>query len=454
MESLRFVLPQSEIPTHWYNVVADMPNAPTPPLGPDGKPATPEQMGAIFPMAILEQEMSTERWIPIPQPVREIYRLWRPSPLVRAARLEEALGTPARIYYKNEGVSPAGSHKPNTAVAQAYYNKQAGIKRITTETGAGQWGCSMALAGQMFGLDVRVYMVKVSYGQKPYRRSMMQTWGAEVFASPSNMTETGRAALAADPNNRGSLGLAISEAVEEAASRADTNYALGSVLNHVALHQTIIGLEAKKQFELAGDWPDVVFAPCGGGSSFAGMAFPFIADNAAGGHHGKLVQLVAVEPASCPSLTKGEYAYDFGDSSGFTPLMKMFTLGHDFMPPGIHAGGLRYHGASPLVSQLYHEGLIEAIAVPQLATFEAGVLFAHSEGIIPAPESCHAIRGAIDEALRCKRAGEPRTILINLTGHGHFDMASYDRYFAGELEDFEYPEAAIRDSLQRLPKIG
>ena len=296
MESLRFVLPQSEIPTHWYNVVADMPNAPTPPLGPDGKPATPEQMGAIFPMAILEQEMSTERWIPIPQPVREIYRLWRPSPLVRAARLEEALGTPARIYYKNEGVSPAGSHKPNTAVAQAYYNKQAGIKRITTETGAGQWGCSMALAGQMFGLDVRVYMVKVSYGQKPYRRSMMQTWGAEVFASPSNMTETGRAALAADPNNQGSLGLAISEAVEEAASRADTNYALGSVLNHVALHQTIIGLEAKKQFELAGDWPDVVFAPCGGGSSFAGMAFPFIADNAAGGHHGKLVQLVAVEP--------------------------------------------------------------------------------------------------------------------------------------------------------------
>ena len=454
MESLRFVLPQSEIPTHWYNVVADLPNAPMPPLGPDGKPATPEQMSAIFPMAILEQEMSSERWIPIPQEVREIYRLWRPSPLIRAARLEEALGTPARIYYKNEGVSPAGSHKPNTAVAQAYYNKQAGIKRITTETGAGQWGCSMALAGQMFGLEVRVYMVKVSYGQKPYRRSMMQTWGAEVFASPSNMTETGRAALAADPNNQGSLGLAISEAVEEAASRADTNYALGSVLNHVALHQTIIGLEAKKQFEMAGDWPDVVFAPCGGGSSFAGMAFPFIADNAAGGKNGKLVQLVAVEPASCPSLTKGEYAYDFGDSSGFTPLMKMFTLGHDFMPPGIHAGGLRYHGASPLVSQLYHEGLIEAIAVPQLATFEAGVTFAHAEGLIPAPESCHAIRGAIDEALRCKRTGEPKTILINLTGHGYFDMASYDRYFAGELEDFAYPEEAIKKSLEHLPSIG
>ena len=454
MESLRFVLPQSEIPTHWYNVAADLPEPPLPPLGPDGKPATPEQMGAIFPMAILEQEMSAERWIPIPQEVREIYRLWRPSPLVRAIRLEQMLGTPAKIYYKNEGVSPAGSHKPNTAVAQAYYNKQVGIKRITTETGAGQWGCSMALAGQMFGLEVRVYMVKVSYDQKPYRRSMMQTWGAEVFASPSAMTQTGRNALAADPNNQGSLGLAISEAVEEAASRADTNYALGSVLNHVALHQTIIGQEAKKQFEMAGDWPDVVFAPCGGGSSFAGMAFPFVADNAAGGRNGKPVRLVAVEPASCPSLTKGVYAYDFGDSSGFTPLMKMFTLGHDFMPPGIHAGGLRYHGASPLVSQLYKEGLIEAIAVPQLATFEAGVMFAHAEGIIPAPESCHAIRGAIDEALRCKESGESKTILFNLTGHGHFDMVSYDRYFAGKLEDFEYPEEAISESLKHLPNVG
>ena len=454
MESLRFVLPQSEIPTHWYNVVADMPNPPLPPLGPDGVPPTPEQMGAIFPQAILEQEMSAERWIPIPQPVREIYRLWRPSPLVRAARLEEMLGTPARIYYKNEGVSPAGSHKPNTAVPQAYYNQQAGIRRITTETGAGQWGCSMALAGQMFGLDVRVFMVKVSYNQKPYRRSMMQTWGAQVFASPSEMTQTGRDALAANADSQGSLGLAISEAVEEAASRTDTNYALGSVLNHVALHQTIIGLEAKKQFEMAGDWPDVIFAPCGGGSSFAGLAFPFVADNAHGGRNGKPVRLVAVEPTSCPSLTKGEYAYDYGDASGFTPLMKMFTLGHDFMPPGIHAGGLRYHGASPLVSQLYHEGLIEAVAVPQLGTFEAGVMFARAEGIVPAPESCHAIRGAIDEALRCKASGETKTILFNLTGHGHFDMASYDRYFAGELEDFAYPEEAIRQSLQHLPKIG
>ena len=445
----------STVPTHWYNLQADLPEPVPPHLHPGTKqPLAPEDLAPLFPMALIQQEVTTERYIEIPQTVREIYALWRPSPLIRAHRLERALGTKARIYYKYEGVSPVGSHKPNTAVAQAYYNKQAGIKRITTETGAGQWGCSMALAGQMFGLEVRVYMVKVSYGQKPYRRSMMQTWGAEVFASPSNMTETGRNALAADPNNQGSLGLAISEAVEEAASRADTNYALGSVLNHVALHQTIIGLEAKKQFEMAGDWPDVIFAPCGGGSSFAGMAFPFVADNAAGGRNGKPVRLVAVEPASCPSLTKGVYAYDFGDSSGFTPLMKMFTLGHDFMPPGIHAGGLRYHGASPLVSQLYKEGLIEAVAVPQLATFEAGVMFAHAEGIIPAPESNHAIRGAIDEALRCKETGEAKTILFNLTGHGHFDMGSYDRYFAGELEDFAYPEEAIKESLLHLPKVG
>ena len=454
MEATRIELEAKDIPTHWYNVVADMPTPPAPPLGPDGKPATPEQMGAIFPGAILEQEMSAQRWIEIPQEVREIYRLWRPSPLVRAVRLERALGTPAKIFFKYEGVSPAGSHKPNSAVPQAYYNKQAGIKRLSTETGAGQWGSSIAFAGQMFGLDVRVYMVKVSYDQKPYRRLMMQTWGAEVFASPSAMTQTGRDALGRDSGNMGSLGLAISEAVEEAASRADTNYALGSVLNHVALHQTIIGLEAKKQFEMAGDWPDVVFAPCGGGSSFAGMAFPFLADNAGGGRNGRMVRLVAVEPTSCPSLTKGKYAYDFGDSSGFTPLMKMFTLGHDFMPPGIHAGGLRYHGASPLVSQLYHEGLIEAVAVPQLATFEAGVMFARAEGVVPAPESCHAIRAAIDEALRCKQNGEPRTILFNLTGHGHFDMTSYDRYFAGELEDFAYPEEAIRESLRHLPDFA
>ncbi len=454
MEPLRFMLDQSEIPTHWYNVVADMPHPPAPTLGPDNKPVPLEKMAAIFPMALLEQEMSSDRWIPIPEPVREIYRLWRPTPLIRAKRLEDMLGTPAKIYYKNEGVSSAGSHKPNTAVAQAYYNREAGIRRLTTETGAGQWGSSIAFAGQMFGIEVRVFMVKVSYQQKPFRRSMMRTWGAEVIASPSNLTQTGRDYLAKDPENPGSLGIAISEAVEEAASRADTNYALGSVLNHVALHQTIIGLEAKKQFALTGDWPDVVFAPCGGGSSFAGAAFPFFADNAAGGHNGKPVRLVAVEPASCPTLTKGTYAYDYGDASGFTPIMKMYTLGHDFIPPGIHAGGLRYHGDSPLVSQLFHEGLIEAVAVPQLATFEAGVMFARAEGIIPAPESNHAIRAAIDEALLCKASGETKTIFVNLTGHGHFDMAAYDRYFDGQLEDHVYAEDAIRTSLQHLPKVG
>ena len=454
-DQIKYLLDESRMPKAWYNIAADLPVPLPPPLHPGTlQPLGPSDLAPLFPNAIIAQEMSTERYIDIPEPVRDVLRQWRPSPLFRARRLEKLLGTPAKIYYKYEGVSPAGSHKPNSAVPQAWYNAQEGVKRLTTETGAGQWGSSIAYAGQMFGLPVRVFMANVSYQQKPFRRSMMQTWGAEVFASPSNMTETGRKALAADPNNQGSLGLAISEAVEEAASRADTNYALGSVLNHVALHQTIIGLEAKKQFEMAGDWPDVIFAPCGGGSSFAGMAFPFVADNAAGGRNGKPVRLVAVEPASCPSLTKGVYAYDFGDSSGFTPLMKMFTLGHDFMPPGIHAGGLRYHGASPLVSQLYKEGLIEAIAVPQLATFEAGVMFAHAEGIIPAPESNHAIRGAIDEALRCKETGEAKTILFNLTGHGHFDMGSYDRYFAGELEDFAYPEEAIKESLQHLPKVG
>jgi tryptophan synthase beta chain len=450
MSQTKILLDESDIPTHWYNVIADMPNPPAPPLGPDGKPIPPQALGAIFPEALIQQEISGERWIPIPEAVREIYRLWRPSPLYRARRLEQALGTPAKIYYKYEGVSPAGSHKPNTAVAQAYYNKQAGITRLSTETGAGQWGSSLALAGQMFGLKVRVYMVKVSYEQKPFRRSMMQTWGAEVFASPTDMTESGRKILAADPGSPGSLGIAISEAVEEAASRKDTNYSLGSVLNHVLIHQTVIGLEAKKQFEKIGEYPDVVIASCGGGSNFGGIAFPFFADKAAG----RQVRLVAVEPSSCPTLTKGRYAYDFGDTVGLTPLMKMYTLGHDFMPPGIHAGGLRYHGDSPLVSQLYHEKLIEAVAVPQLATFEAGVQFARAEGIIPAPESNHAVRVAIDEALAAKKLKEPRTILFNLSGHGHFDMAAYDRYFAGQLEDYAYPEAAIAASMQRLPKVG
>ena len=450
MSQTKIILEESDIPTHWYNVVADMPNPPVPPLGPDGKPIGPEALAAIFPMELIGQEVSAERWIPIPEPVREIYRLWRPSPLYRAHGLEAALGTPARIYYKYEGVSPAGSHKPNTAVPQAYYNKQAGIKRLSTETGAGQWGSSLALAGQMFGIEVRVYMVKVSYQQKPFRRSMMHTWGAEVFASPTDMTQSGRDILAQDPDSPGSLGIAISEAVEEAASREDTNYALGSVLNHVLLHQTVIGLEAKKQFEKVGDYPDMVFAPCGGGSNFGGAAFPFFADKAAG----REVRLVAAEPASCPTLTRGKYAYDFGDTAGHTPLMKMYTLGHDFVPPGIHAGGLRYHGDSTLVSQLYHEGLIEAVAVPQLATFEAGVMFARSEGIIPAPESNHAIRACIDEAMKCKESGEPKTLFFNLSGHGHFDMAAYDSYFSGELVDSEYPQAEIDKALEHLPQVA
>ncbi|MEJ2508765.1 MAG: TrpB-like pyridoxal phosphate-dependent enzyme [Gammaproteobacteria bacterium] len=450
MPQTKILLDESEIPTHWYNVVSDMPNPPAPPLGPDGKPIGPEALAAIFPMSLIEQEVSGERWIAIPEAVREAYRLWRPSPLFRAHRLEEHLGTPAKIYYKYEGVSPAGSHKPNTAVPQAYYNREAGIRRLSTETGAGQWGSSLALAGQMFGIEVRVYMVKVSYEQKPFRRSMMQTWGAEVLASPTDQTESGRKILAGDPDSPGSLGIAISEAVEEAASREDTNYSLGSVLNHVLLHQTIIGLEAKKQFEKAGDYPDMVFAPCGGGSNFGGAAFPFFADKAAG----REVRLVAVEPSSCPTLTRGHYAYDFGDTVGLTPLMQMYTLGHDFVPPGIHAGGLRYHGDSPLVSQLYHEKLIEAVAVPQIPTFEAGVAFARCEGIIPAPESNHAVRACIDEALRCKETGEPKTLFFNLSGHGHFDMAAYDRYFSGELEDYEYPEEAIHAALERLPKVA
>ena len=449
MSQTKILLEESEIPTHWYNVVADMPNPPAPPLGPDGQPIGPEALAAIFPMELIGQEVSTERWIPIPEPVREIYRLWRPSPLYRARRLEQALGTPAKIYYKYEGVSPAGSHKPNTAVPQAWYNKQAGIKRLSTETGAGQWGSALALAGQMFGIDVRVYMVKVSYEQKPFRRSMMHTWGAEVFASPTDQTESGRHILAKDPDSPGSLGIAISEAVEEAASRDDTNYALGSVLNHVLLHQTVIGLEAKLQLEKIGAYPDMVFAPCGGGSNFGGVAFPFLADKAAG----KEVRLIAAEPDSCPTLTRGKYAYDFGDTAGLTPLMKMYTLGHDFVPPGIHAGGLRYHGDSALVSQLYNEGLIEAVAVPQLATFEAGLTFARSEGIIPAPESNHAIRACIDEAMQCKESGEPKTLLFNLSGHGHFDLASYEAYLANALVDYEHPEAQIQESLANLPQV-
>jgi len=449
MSYTKILLDESELPTHWYNVIADLPTPPAPYLGADGQPVSPEQMGAIFPPGLLEQETSTERWIEIPEKVREILRLWRPSPLYRARRLEAILGTPAKIYYKYEGVSPAGSHKPNSAVAQAYYNQIAGIKRLTTETGAGQWGSAISLVGNMFGLEVRVYMVKVSYEQKPFRRSMIQTWGAEVLPSPTTLTAAGRQALENDPNCPGSLGIAISEAVEEAASRKDTNYTLGSVLNHVLLHQTVIGLETRKQLEKVGDYPDVIFAPCGGGSNVGGMMFPFLADKAAG----KEIRLVAVEPTSCPTLTRGHFAYDYGDSVGLTPLMQMYTLGHDFVPPGIHAGGLRYHGDSALVSQLYHEGVLEAIAVPQLATFESGVMFSKAEGIVPAPESNHAIHAAIDEALRCKERGEGKTILFTLSGHGHFDMASYDRYFSGELTDQDYPEEALQAALGNLPQV-
>jgi tryptophan synthase beta chain len=450
MSQVKFLLDESKIPTHWYNVVADMPTVPAPPLAPDGTLVRPEALAAIFPPALIEQEVSRERWIVIPEPVREIYRLWRPTPLFRALRFEEALGTPAKIYYKYEGVSAPGSHKPNTSVAQAYFNRQAGIRRLATETGAGQWGSAIAMAGQMFGIEVRVFMVRVSYEQKPFRRSMMEAWGAEVIASPSRRTSSGHAALERQPDSPGSLGIAISEAVEEAASRRDTNYALGSVLNHVLLHQTVIGLEAKRQFEMADDYPDVVIACCGGGSNFGGTAFPFFADKAAG----RAVRLLAVEPESCPTLTRGHYAYDSGDTAGLTPLMLMYTLGRSFVPPAIHAGGLRYHGDSPLVSQLHHEGLVEAVAVPQRATFEAGLTFARAEGIIPAPETNHAIRAAIDEALRCKQTGERNTIFFTLSGHGHFDMAAYDRYLSGELEDSPYPDAAVEAALADLPKVA
>ncbi len=450
MLETKITLSEKEIPRQWYNIMADMPTRPKPPLHPvTRQPVGPQDLTPIFPMALIEQEVSTQRWIDIPEEVLDIYTLWRPAPLFRAHRLEKMLGTPARIYYKYEGVSPAGSHKPNTAIPQAYYNKQAGIKRIATETGAGQWGSSMALAGGMFGLEVTVYMVKVSYNQKPYRRIAMETWGATVHPSPSTLTNSGRKILEMDPESQGSLGIAISEAVEDAATRPDTNYALGSVLNHVVLHQTVIGLETKKQFALVNDYPDVVIACCGGGSNFGGIAFPFIADKIAG----KQLRAIAVEPSSCPTLTKGDFRYDFGDTAGFTPLMMQYTLGHDFMPPGIHAGGLRYHGDSSLVSQLYHDGIIEAKAYGQLACFEAALMFSKSEAIIPAPESSHAIRAAIDEALIAKEEGKEKCILFGLSGHGYLDLAAYDDYLNGKLTDFEYPDELIRESLSRLPNI-
>lgn len=450
LSDVKILLPESEIPKQWYNIVADLPTPPKPPLHPATKqPVGPEDLAPIFPMALIEQEASGQRWIDVPEEILNIYRLWRPTPLYRARRLEEALGTPAKIYYKYEGVSPAGSHKPNTAVVQAYYNKREGVRRLSTETGAGQWGSALSLACRLFGLECTVYMVKISYEQKPYRRSLMQVWGAEVIPSPSDRTEAGRRILAENPDSLGSLGIAISEAVEDAATHDDTKYSLGSVLNHVLLHQTVIGLEAKKQLQMAGDYPDVVIGCHGGGSNFAGLAFPFVADRIAG----RDVRAVAVEPMACPTLTRGPAAYDFGDTAQMTPLLYMKTLGHRFMPPGIHAGGLRYHGAAPLVTHLYEHELIEAKAYPQRAVFEAAVQFARTEGLLPAPESSHAVRAAIDEALQAKEEGRERTILFGLSGHGHFDLAAYDVFLSGQLEDYELPEEMITQALAQLPQV-
>ena len=450
-QPVKYLLDESRMPKAWYNLVADLPTPPPPVLHPGtSQPITPDDLAPLFPQSLIEQEVATEREIEIPKPVREIYRQWRPSPLYRARRLEQALGTPARIYYKYEGVSPAGSHKPNTAVPQAFYNCEAGVRRIATETGAGQWGSSLAFAGALFGIEVEVFMVRVSYNQKPYRRALMETWGATCIASPSERTAAGRAILAQRPDHPGSLGIAISEAVEIAAQRDDTKYALGSVLNHVLLHQTVVGLEAMSQLEMADDYPDIIVGCTGGGSNFAGIAFPFLGTQLRGG---RKVRVIAVEPAACPTLTRGPYAYDFGDTAHLTPLTKMHTLGSTFTPPGFHAGGLRYHGMAPLVSHVKQLGLIEARAYDQLTCFEAGVLLARTEGILPAPEANHAIRGAIDEALRCKEEGVSRAILFNLCGHGHFDMQAYMDYFAGKLTDQSYDEAELAMALAGLPVV-
>ena len=451
-DTIKYMLPDERVPRFWYNIVADLPEPPAPILHPaTGAPIGPDDLAPLFPPSLIAQEIATEREIEIPGPVREILKQWRPSPLYRARRLEQALDTPAKIYYKYEGVSPTGSHKPNTAVAQAFYNKQDGTRRLITETGAGQWGSSLAFSGALFGLDVEVYMVKVSYQQKPYRRAAMEVYGARCVASPSEETESGRGILAEDPDSRGSLGIAISEAVEVAAGRDDTKYCLGSVLNHVMLHQTVIGLEAIEQLEMAGDYPDVVFGCAGGGSNFAGTVFPLIGRKLKGGGD---IRIVACEPTACPTLTRGVYAYDFGDTAHLTPLIKMRTLGSTFMPPGIHAGGLRYHGMSPLVSHLMDLGLIEARAFDQTACFAAGVRFARVEGIIPAPEANHAICAAINEALACKREGTARTILFTLSGHGHFDMGAYADYVGGKLVDQAYEDRALAESIEALPEVA
>jgi tryptophan synthase beta chain len=451
VDTIKYVLPEEKMPTAWYNIQADLPSPLAPPLHPGTKqPIGPADLAPLFPMALILQEVSVERAIDIPEEVQAIYRQWRPTPLYRARRLEQALDTPAKIYYKYEGVSPAGSHKPNTAVAQAYYNKQEGVKRLATETGAGQWGSSLALAGAFFGLDVVVYMVRVSYDQKPYRRALMESFGARVVPSPSPETHAGRAILAEHPDSPGSLGIAISEAVEVAAQDPEARYALGSVLNHVLLHQTVIGLESQAQMEMADAYPDIIVGCTGGGSNFAGIAFPFIGAKMRGEHD---VRVVAVEPAACPSLTKGHYAYDFGDTGHLAPLVKMHTLGSTFVPPGIHSGGLRYHGMAPLVSHLLELGQIEANAVQQLDAFAAGLQFARVEGILPAPEANHAIAGAITEALRCKEEGVSRTILFNLCGHGHFDMSAYTAYMSNKLQNYDYPAEEIAMALAGLPVV-
>ena len=452
-DQTKFVLQESDIPKAWYNIQADLPFDLPAVLHPGTKqPVGPDDFAPLFPMSLIMQEVSKERWIEIPDPVREVYKIWRPTPLYRAHRLEKALNTPAKIYYKYEGVSPAGSHKPNTAVAQAFYNKEAGTKRITTETGAGQWGSSLAFACGLFGIELKIYMVKVSYEQKPYRRNLMETWGAKVVASPSNETNAGRAMLAQDPNCTGSLGLAISEAVEDCVtSTVPTKYSLGSVLNHVLMHQTVIGLESQRQLDMAGVYPDVIVGCIGGGSNFAGFTYPFIADKLSG--KAKDLRVVAIEPAAAPSLTRGLYAYDFGDTSMMTPLVKMYTLGHGFMPAPIHAGGLRYHGMASSICELYRHKIIEARAVQQKATFEAGIFFARTEGIVPAPEAAHAVRGAMDEAIRCREEGKSETIVFNLCGHGHFDMASYDRYLRGDIQDYELPQSEIEKAQEALPVV-
>ena len=448
----KYLLSEDEMPRAWYNIAPDLPRPPEPVLHPGTKqPVTPDDLAPLFPMALIMQEVSAEPYIEIPEPIRQIYTLWRPSPLYRARRLEKALDTPARIYYKYEGVSPVGSHKLNTAVAQVYYNQQAGVKKISTETGAGQWGSALALAGAYFGVDIEIFMVKISYQQKPYRRNMMETYGAAIHASPSNLTNAGRSILAQDLDNQGSLGIAISEAVEVAATSGGTvKYSLGSVLNHVLMHQTIIGEEALKQMALADDYPDVVIGCAGGGSNMAGLIFPFIGEARKKGLN---TRFLAAEPMACPSLTRGIYAYDFGDTVGMTPLVKMHTLGHDFMPPGIHAGGLRYHGMSPLVSLLHDTGILEAEAFHQISVFDAAVQFARAEGILPAPESGHAIRAVLNEALEAKKTGQERVILFNLSGHGHFDMGAYEAYFSGKLQDYEYPAEAVAAAQHRMPQV-